>query len=158
MLNFLNIFFDLKTLIIICKWYFLERPITVIRSGLDYISAISSIFSFAFLLKTLFVPWKNRLLAYPERGFQVQKILQIFITNMVARVVGAVVRLGTIIFGFGIVGLVGLYTGLYLVIWYTFPLSLFFGVKFVYEFFSGQLSVSLPGSTAPTSPAEGNLY
>ncbi|MGA1049202.1 MAG: hypothetical protein ACO3UU_14440, partial [Minisyncoccia bacterium] len=113
--------YNLKLVTIFIKWYFFEIPIQIVKQVYKYILVISKIYSFTFLLKTLFSPWKNQSYTYPKKGFDINRILEIWTSNMVSRVVGALVRFFTILTGIVILGLTGILGGLILFIWVTYP-------------------------------------
>ncbi len=109
-------------------WFLFEKPISIIKNSLAYMRATADIFSFSFLLKTLFVPWKNMIRDYPQKGFNPQLVMQILFDNMIARSVGAVVRIFTIFTGIMIELMILIFALIYVVLWYTFPVLLFFGL------------------------------
>jgi len=113
--------YNLKLVTIFIKWYFFEIPIQIVKQVYKYILVISKIYSFTFLLKTFFSPWKNQSYTYPKKGFDINRILEIWTSNMVSRVVGALVRFFTILTGIVILGLTGILGGLILFIWVTYP-------------------------------------
>ena len=109
---------------LLLPWYFLERPRDIARTYLSYAAVFSEVFSFLFLLRTLFSPWKNIRDSYPNRGFNLTLILQAWTFNIVTRAIGAVIRLGAIIIGIALqLLLLGGFL-LYLVLWLFFPLFL----------------------------------
>lgn len=59
---------------------------------------------------------------YPQRGFDIQMILQVFSLNSIARVLGAIIRIITILAGFILLFLIAILGGLFLVSWFIFPL------------------------------------
>lgn len=113
--------YNLKLVTIFIKWYFFEIPILIVKQVYKYILVISKIYSFTFLLKTFFSPWKNQSYSYPNKGFDINRILEIWTSNMVSRVVGALVRFFTILTGIVILGIAGILGGLILFIWVTYP-------------------------------------
>ncbi len=91
--------YNAKLISVSLTWCFVEMPQRIFRGIGEYMSAIAYIFSFAFLLKTLIYPWKNQAYAYPSKGFDLQRIMEVFASNMVSRVVGFFIRFFTIIAG-----------------------------------------------------------
>ncbi len=77
----------------ILQWYFIEMPIAIIKNTGKYLHSFAYVFSFLFLLKTLISPWKNQLYVYPSKGLDFQKILEVFVSNSVSRLVGLTMRL-----------------------------------------------------------------
>jgi hypothetical protein len=117
--------YNLKLVTIFLKWYFLEMPLKIIKLLYKYITVISKIYSFVFLLKTFFSPWKNQSYAYPDKGFDINRILEIWTSNMVARVVGAFVRLFTIITGIIVLSITSIIGTIVLLVWVTYPVLFF---------------------------------
>ena len=113
--------YNTKLIWIFLYWYAKEMPILIVRNIFLYIESVSLIFSFQFLLKTLFYPWKNQLYAYPNRGFDIKRILEIWTNNTISRVVGAFVRLATILIGLVIIIFTMIIGSLFLILWLTYP-------------------------------------
>jgi hypothetical protein len=117
--------YNIKLIIIFCKWYFLEMPINIINLTYQYVLVISRIYSFIFLIKTFFSPWKNQSYSYPEKGFDINRILEIWTSNMVARIVGAFIRFFTIIIGLITLVITIIIGSSCLLIWVTYPILFF---------------------------------
>jgi hypothetical protein len=81
---------------------------------------IADYFSFAILLRTLFQPWKRDTIS--TEHLSLQERFEVWGLNLVARLVGAVIRGATIIAGsFVLLTVIGLFWTLWLV-WLTAPL------------------------------------
>jgi len=117
--------YNAKLITIFIKWYFFEMPIKIIKQLYKYLVVITKIYSFIFLLKTFFSPWKNQSYAYPDKGFDINKILEVWTSNMVARVVGAFVRFFTILTGIVVLLIVIALGLLILFLWLTYPVLFF---------------------------------
>jgi hypothetical protein len=114
--------YNFKLITIFIKWYFFEIPIKIVNLVYQYSITIIKIYSFVFLLKTFFSPWKNQSYAYPDKGFDINRILEVWTSNMVSRIVGAFVRFFTILIGL-ITLLVTIIIGSFcLFIWVTYPI------------------------------------
>lgn len=118
--------FQSKAITTFFVWYFLEVPRDIIFMTGRYLKTISYIFSFIYLLKTLFSHWKGLRYAYPNKGFDINLILQALGGNLISRTVGAMVRIGAMVFGllvslFVIVGGIACFF-----VWLTFPLLFVF--------------------------------
>lgn len=114
--------YNSKLVAVFVKWYWVEMPARILKQTQSYISVIGKIFSFKFLIKTLFAPWKNQAYAYPSKGFDLKRIFEVWTSNMVSRVVGAFVRGFTMLFGFLISFLVLILGFLWLFIWVFYPI------------------------------------
>jgi hypothetical protein len=117
--------YNAKLISIFIKWYFIEMPIKILNQLYKYIVVLTKIYSFVFLLKTLFSPWKNQTYSYPQKGFDIKVIFQTWIYNMIARVVGAVVRIVTILMGIFVLILISILGIAVLLTWLTYPVLFF---------------------------------
>ncbi|MEX0596879.1 MAG: hypothetical protein WD512_10300 [Candidatus Paceibacterota bacterium] len=113
--------YNIKLVTIFIKWYFFEIPAKILKQLYKYLIAISKIYSFLFLLKTFFSPWKNQAYSYPAKGFDINKMLEVLTSNMVSRLVGAFVRLFTILTGIFVLILTVIVSIIALFIWVTYP-------------------------------------
>ncbi len=113
---------------VLVLWYFVGRPLLIVHSYKNYAAVFAESFSFVFLFRTLFAPWKNITDAYPKRGFDLNLMLQAMMFNIITRAIGCVVRLGAILCG--VVVQVLLFAGFagYLVVWLLFPFFLPLGI------------------------------
>jgi len=117
--------YNAKLIGIFMRWYFVEMPVNILKQLSKYILVLIKIYSFVFLLKTLFSPWKNQTYEYPQKGFDIKIIFQTWVYNMIARIVGAIVRLSTILVGISALGL-SIIIGIFILLtWLTYP-ALFF--------------------------------
>ena len=114
--------YNLKLITIFIKWYFLEIPIKIVNLVYQYSITIIKIYSFVFLLKTFFSPWKNQSYAYPDKGFDINRILEVWTSNMVSRIVGAFVRFFTILIGLITLVITIIIGSFCLFIWVTYPI------------------------------------
>ncbi|MDP7247673.1 MAG: hypothetical protein QF741_03555 [Candidatus Peribacteraceae bacterium] len=106
------------------SWYFLEMPVTILKTAKSYVSTFNEIFSFMFLIRTFLSPWKSITDKYPEKGFNIGIIAQAFTLNMTSRVIGIIFRSVAFLIGV-IVELIVL--GIFIFIfsvWIFFPLLL----------------------------------
>ena len=117
--------YNVKLISIFIKWYFVEMSIKILNQIYKYIIVLTKIYSFVFLLKTLFSPWKNQIYAYPQKGFDLKLIFQTWIYNMIARLVGSIVRITTILMGMFILVLISILGIAILLTWLTYPVLFF---------------------------------
>jgi hypothetical protein len=120
--------FNIKIVHLFLTWYLVEVPRQILQGVIDYIETFAQMFSFLYLLRTIIKPWKNLVKSYPDKGLDVQKIFEVWTTNMVARTVGAMVRIATIGVGGFIEFCVILAGGACLIFWYGFPVITLFVV------------------------------
>jgi hypothetical protein len=101
-------------------------PYRIILKIIQYTVVLGKIFSFSFLIKTFFAPWKNQLYAYPSKGFDMKHIFEVWTSNTVSRIVGAFVRGFTIILGIAVV-IIAIFVGsICLIIWVLYPVLFIF--------------------------------
>lgn len=118
--------FQTKALTTFFVWYFLEVPRDIFVGLGKYLKTITYVFSFVYLLRTLFAHWKGLRYAYPSKGFDITNIMQAFGSNMISRIVGAMVRISTIIFGCILMAVVTFAGIACFVVWLTFPILFVF--------------------------------
>lgn len=114
--------YNSKLIAVFVKWYWVEMPVQILKQTQVYVSVIGKIFSFKFLLKTLFAPWKNQAYAYPAKGFDLHRIFEVWTSNMVSRIVGAFVRGFTVLFGAVISFIILILGFLWLFVWVCYPI------------------------------------
>jgi hypothetical protein len=108
----------------IIRWHFARRPLAIMREYKDYASALAGVFSFVYLLRTLFSPWKAIADQYPSRGFNLAEIGSVFALNMTARCIGAFIRVCVIIAGIAAEIVCLAFFIAYFVAWTLFPILL----------------------------------
>jgi hypothetical protein len=80
------------------SWHFLEAPKNILTAWRNFLKFCLNYFSIPLLVRTLFSPWHKYFWSYP-RGFYPGKYLEVFISNLISRVIGAITRIFLIIFG-----------------------------------------------------------
>lgn len=90
--------------------------------GLDY-------FSLPLLLKTFFSPWRRYYWSY-EKGFKIIKHLEVFFSNSLSRILGAIVRSFLILTGIVTVVFILLAGLLVFIGWLILPVILIAGIIF----------------------------
>lgn len=79
-------------------WHFFVMPRAIAAAWRDVLVFGLEYFSLPLLLKTLFSPWRRYLWSYPA-GFQPAAFFEALISNLISRILGAIMRLGLIITG-----------------------------------------------------------
>lgn len=80
------------------SWHFLEAPKNIFAAWKNFLKFGLNYFSVSLLIRTLFFPWHKYAWAYP-RGFDAGKYLEIFISNLSLKIIGAIIRIFIIITG-----------------------------------------------------------
>ena len=116
-------------------WQFFEAPRNILRGWRNFLLFNLNYFSIPLLLKTLFSPWRRYRWSYPK-GLQIGKRLEVFISNLISRVLGAITRIILIFIGL-LVEIFLIFGGLILFLgWLILPLLLivgfFYGFKILF--------------------------
>lgn len=114
------------------KWHYLQAPRVILGGWGNVLWFNFNYFSVLLLLKTFFSPWRRITWDY-GRGFDLGRYLFTFGSNLVSRILGAVMRSFLIVAGIG-VEFVLLFCGGFLVLfWLTLPAII--GIAFFYGIF-----------------------
>ncbi|MBT5236986.1 hypothetical protein HOL63_01285 [Candidatus Peregrinibacteria bacterium] len=114
------------------RWYFWEQPSAIMRRFFDYLRAFIEIFSFIFLVRTLFSPWRQIKDKYPDRGINIAAISEAFTLNMVSRTIGFLFRIVTLFIGIAfIITLTVVFAAFYLA-WLVFPLLFWVCISYLF--------------------------
>ena len=103
---------SITSLINVVPWWYTQVPNEIAKQQRLFISTVADYFSFGILLKTLFQPWKRDIT--PTEGLSLQQKFQVWSFNQVAKLIGAVVRLGAILVGFIVLIVI---ISLFVIIW-----------------------------------------
>ena len=116
------------------SWQFLEVPKGLLLAWKNFLLFGFSYFSVPLLFKTWFSPWRRYTVSY-GRGFDLGRWSEAFLSNLVFRILGAIVR--TIFIGMGLVAEVFiLFFGLSLfLIWLLLPFILILGIYHGFRIF-----------------------
>lgn len=115
------------------RWYFWLQPRAILRAYFEYLRALVEIFSFLFLIRTLFSPWKQIADPYPERGFSFSRFSQTLTLNLVSRTIGFIFRMTTLAFGLCAVTALTVCFGLFYLLWLSFPLVFWIALGYVFS-------------------------
>lgn len=113
-------------------WYFIEMPKNILQSWKDIFRFYLNYFSIPLLLKTLFAPWRQNLLSY-SKGFDLGKYFEIFISNLISRTIGAILRFFLILTGLFVEILIILAGIIMLFIWFVLPFCLILGFSLSFK-------------------------
>lgn len=108
-------------------WHFIEAPKQIFRGWKNILVFIWNYFSVSLLFKTLFSYWHQYHWYYP-RGFDIGKYLEVFFSNMISRVLGAIMRIFMIFLG-TVVQLIFFVAGMVILItWLAMPPLIILGI------------------------------
>jgi len=113
------------------RWYFWEQPIHIIRTYRVYFRAFMEIFSFGFLMRTLFSPWKQIRNTTPIRGFNISAMSQALTLSVLSRTIGFFLRSVTVIFGLGFMVILSCGFLAFFFVWIAFPILFWICVSYI---------------------------
>lgn len=108
------------------KWHFFEAPKSILQIWRNFLKFNFDFFSVGVLIRTLFSPWKKNQWSY-GRGFDIGRYFSVLFSNLISRILGAVVRLFLIIFGLLIEIFIFLGGAFVFLFWIIMPVLLIFG-------------------------------
>jgi hypothetical protein len=115
-------------------WHYFEATRFLLRAFKNYLVFNFNYFSIPLLLKTLFSHWRRYVESY-GRGFDPKRYFWAFSSNMISRVLGAIIRIGTIIIGLIFEFFIFLGGVLAVIFWLALPFLAIFlilaGVQFI---------------------------
>lgn len=107
-------------------WYFFEMPKNIISGWRNFLWFGSNYFSIPLLLKTLFSPWRRYSWSY-GRGFDIGRYFSVLASNLISRLLGAVMRIILIVIGIVFEILIFFFGLIILAGWFLLPLLLIMG-------------------------------
>jgi len=114
------------------SWYFYDTLKFILKVWKNYLTFNLNYFSVPLLLKTLFSPWRQYKWSY-GRGFDIQRYLEAFFSNLISRFLGAFVRIIFILIGLTIeifIIFIGIIVFLgWLVLPFLLALGIYYGFK-----------------------------
>jgi len=105
-------------------WQFVDSPKKLWKAIVKNLSRVFNYFSIGYLLKTLFAPWKRDISSIINPSLQ--DYFKIFVDNLIARIMGFLVRAITIIAGIIVFVVVFIVSIIIFIFWITLPLSIIF--------------------------------
>ena len=107
-------------------WHFIEAPRGIVGGWKNFLLFNLNYFSIGLLLKTFFSPWRRYVWEYP-RGFSFGKYAEVFLSNLVSRVIGAILRIFLIFAGIFIEIFIVIAGAIVFLGWLALPLLLTIG-------------------------------
>jgi len=80
------------------SWHFSDVPKDILRGWKNFLKFGLNYFSISSLFKTLFSHWRKYRWFYPK-GFDIGKYIEVFFSNLISRILGAILRIFLIITG-----------------------------------------------------------
>lgn len=72
-------------------WQFFEMPGNILKAWINFLLFNLNYFSIPLLLKTFFSPWRRYKWSY-GKGFDIKRYLEALFSNLISRILGAVMR------------------------------------------------------------------
>lgn len=114
-------------------WHYFEMPGNILVGWKNFLKFNLNFFSIPLLLKTFFSPWRRYKWSYP-RGLIIGKYLEVFFSNLISRVIGAMMRIILILFGILIEIFLILGGAVVFVGWLVLPIFLILGLIIGFKF------------------------
>lgn len=114
--------------LLIFIWQFFDAPKSILKAWGNFLRFYLNYFSIFLLIKTLFSPWHRYRWAYP-RGLDIWKYLEVFLSNLTSRFLGAILRIILIFVGLLVEIFIVLAGFIVLLGWILLPLLLIFGIR-----------------------------
>lgn len=118
-----NIFFQYL------QWQFLIAPKNIFLGWRNFFMFNLNYFSVFPLMKTLFSPWRRYNWVYPK-GFDIAKYFEILSSNLISRMMGAIMRSSLIVIGLIMEILIIIAGIIILIAWLALPAILILGLIF----------------------------
>lgn len=111
-------------------WHFLEAPREILKAWKNFLLFNLNYFSIVLLLKTFFSHWRRYKWTNQERGFDIGRFFEYFFSNLISRILGAVVRSVLIFFGL-LAQIFIIFAGTIIFVgWLILPLFLIFSIYY----------------------------
>lgn len=101
-------------------WWYIESPKNVLNFCLSMIKYTYHLFSIPYLVKTLFAPWKRDITSPINPS--IRDLFMAFVYNVIARLIGFVVRFFTIIAGLIIISITVALLVAFFILFLLFPI------------------------------------
>lgn len=115
-------------------WQFFEIPKSILGAWRNFLKFYLNYFSILLLIKTFFAPWRGYKWYY-GRGFDIGRFLETLASNLICRLIGAILRFFLILIGL-LVEIFIVFLGLFLFLgWFLLPILLIFGFYYGFRIF-----------------------
>lgn len=113
-------------------WYLRDQPKLISKIWKNLLKFNLGYFSIPLLLKTFFSPWRKYTWSY-GRGFSFSRYLEAFVSNVISRTLGAILRFFLILIGIFLEILIFIGGLVVLIGWFLTPLILLGGLIFGFK-------------------------
>lgn len=113
-------------------WHYFEMPEEIVRIWKNFLRFNLEYFSIKLLIKTLFYPWRRYEVSY-GRGFDIKRFFESFFSNLIFRILGAIVRTILIFIGL-LLQIFIIFIGVIIfILWLFLPLFLILGLYYGFK-------------------------
>ena len=111
-------------------WQFFEVPKGILKTWWNFLKFyLINYFSIPLLIETFFAHWRRYRWFYPK-GFDVGQYFEVFFSNFISRILGAVMRSFLIIIGISVEIFI-IFIGFFILLgWFLLPVLLIFGLYY----------------------------
>ncbi|MBI1971336.1 MAG: hypothetical protein HYS52_00590 [Candidatus Wildermuthbacteria bacterium] len=113
------------------RWHFFAMPLEILKGWRNFLWFGLNYFSLPLLLQTYFSPWR-RLQWSAGRGFNLGKMFEALVSNLISRIIGASIRTSVLLVGILVEIFLVAAGALVFVGWFALPVSIAF--SFYYGF------------------------
>ena len=125
-----------ESLVLFFEWYFFDSPKEILKGIKNILKFGFRYFSIPFLLKTFFAHWHRYSWQYPK-AFDIGKILEVWLSNQISRLIGMIARVFLILIGLIFEVFVLIFGLSIFLFWLFLPLIWFiifiYGIKFLFR-------------------------
>jgi len=107
-------------------WQFFDMPSCILKAWKNFLLFNLNFFSVPLLLRSFFSPWRSYRWFYP-RGLDIGKYFEVLISNLISRILGAIMRSFLIIVGLAIEILYIFLGAIVFLVWLILPVFLVLG-------------------------------
>jgi hypothetical protein len=105
------------------KWHYSKAIYSLTEIWGNFLYFIFEFFSISLLFKNFFDPWKRMSDQYPK-NFDLKKYFYAFVTNIIVRIVGIIMRTVLIIIGLSCYILTAIFYPIVIIVWLVLPFIL----------------------------------
>jgi len=127
-----EIFLTKNILIQYLIWHFFDQTRKILKVWKDFLLFNLNYFSIPILIKTFFSHWRRYKWYYP-RGLDIPVYLEVFFSNLISRILGAIMRAVLIFIGLLLEILIFFGGAILFLGWILLPIFIIFGLFFVFK-------------------------
>ena len=110
-------------------WHFTRMPLEIAKAWRNILLFNLEYFSLPLLLKTIFAPWR-RIQWSAGKGFNIAKLLEALASNLISRILGAVIRSVLIVAGLATEAALLAAALATLIAWFLLPIAIVLGFSY----------------------------